>query len=101
MCVCVCWREEIYSGGTICTKASVPDYYGEQVATEDKARKKWRGRAADGVREEEQQRSDEPVFKDVLLLIHVGNLRRGVIVSMQQNRSSTKSGGDATTGGKV
>lgn len=63
-------------GGAICTKAGVPDYYGEQVATEDKARKKWRGRAADGVREEEQQRSDEAVFKDVLLLIHDGNLSK-------------------------
>lgn len=64
-------------GGAICTKAGVPDYYGEQVATEDEVRKRWRGRAADGIHDEEQQRVEIRGSNDALLLILSGTLDRG------------------------
>lgn len=82
-CACVLGAEVLeggdLQGGAICTKAVVPDYYGEQVATEDEARKRWRGRMADGISEEEQQTvmCRNRSLKDALLLILSGTLDRG------------------------
>lgn len=94
MYVCVGERGDV-QGGEICTKAGVPDDYGEQVAAEDKVRKKWRGRAADGVREEEQQS-----FRDVCCRFTAAPRERSHRFH-KANRARTKSGGDATTGRKV